>query len=497
MMSSLWATTVSSVSCKEDVVGDRRGIVVGEGDGRRHPPARRGGSNSSEPSSGEVASRLIAGPPAGAPPAGGAPPSGFSPLLALGGDPLGRLGLFVGLLFLAVLLLIACAGDRIGGRARHEQGEDGDAGRHHTAAGWERVLPPNADERDQQCRHHQQGRRRCRRSSGPPSGADPTRRAGPDDPSSALRAPLQRPHRVVGDLEGEAAPRQQRQRPCPRGARRRERCRRARAGRVARPEAAPRRSSAATAPSISVSVHTAGTQCLGDPVGPPPPQLALVLGEAAREALVVDRPSPEQALQHRPQPRPRRPRAPAATPPSSASVRSLWPSARAAPAHMGPGRAGSCSATGAAYAAFFCCFFFLAFGGRFRGTRLAVAIAIAIGLGLRIGDRVRLRRLLLRAGPELGGDLALQLVAQLGVVAQELLGVVAALAQAGLAVGEERSRLLIRYVLQDRNPAPRPPSRSPVVRPTRPSASPGRCRCRRPSCPRRSSRCTAARSGTA
>src|SRR6201999_4047011 len=69
----------------------------------------------------------------------------------------------------------------------------------------------------------------------------------------------------------------------------------------------------------------------------------------------------------------------------------------------------------------------------------------SLGSGcLNLGHRRRLDALLcgrhLPVDPEGGADLAFNLRRQLRVVGQELLGVVAALAEAGLAIGEERAR---------------------------------------------------------
>src|SRR5215207_1964866 len=122
---------------------------------------------------------------------------------------------------------------------------------------------------------------------------------------------------------------------------------------------------------------------------------------------------------------------------SSDSVRSLWPSARSASSYASLRSRPTVE--------------------RLRSLLLRLLRRLGrVGLALhrlgrlrRVGRLLDLRsRLLLVTHPELVVDLALELGRQLRVVAEELLGVVAALAEPGLAVGEERARLLDQVVLE-------------------------------------------------
>src|SRR5215207_2187407 len=124
---------------------------------------------------------------------------------------------------------------------------------------------------------------------------------------------------------------------------------------------------------------------------------------------------------------------------SSDSVRSLWPSARSASSYASLRSRPTVE--------------------RLRSLLLRLLRRLGrLGVGLALHRLSRLRRvgrlldlrsrLLLVTHPELVVDLALELGRQLRVVAEELLGVVAALAEPGLAVGEERARLLDQVVLE-------------------------------------------------
>ena len=178
-------------------------------------------------------------------------------------------------------------------------------------------------------------------------------------------------------------------------------------------------------------------QRLPDPVLAPAGQLPLVRGEAPRRSGRRRGCRSRSGARSPPSPRsPRRRRARSQVP-SSATLRSFW-RARPAPAP-------AAAAAGADSARL---------SGRRSGGLLRRRL---VRSGLRLGRRPRRRapphRRQARPAPrgacrsQLLEDLRLDLGRDLGVLGEELFGVVAALAEPRLAVGEERARFLDQVVL--------------------------------------------------